>query len=61
MRGDVIVLLSYLEAVEIEQLAQRSCGAPSLEALKATLDEALGSRAGGWEPCPQQGLGLDGL
>jgi len=43
MRGDVIVLLSYLEAVEIEQLAQRSCGAPSQEALKATLDEALGS------------------
>jgi len=28
MRGDVIVLLSYLEAVEIEQLAQRSCGYP---------------------------------
>ena len=35
--------------------AQRSCGAPSLEALKARLDGALGSVG------PRQGLGLDNL
>jgi len=41
--------------------AQRSCGAPSLEALTARLDGALGSWAAGWQPCPQHGVGLGGL
>ena len=40
--------------------AQRSCGAPSLEALKAGLDEALGSWAAGWQPCLWHGVGLGG-
>ena len=35
--------------------AQRSCGAPSLEVLKARLDGALGSWTGGGQPCPWQG------
>jgi len=37
--------------------AQRSCGAPSLEALKARLDGALGCWAAGWQPCWCQGVG----
>ena len=39
---------------------QRSCGAPSLEALKARLDGALGSWAAGGQPCPWHGVGLGG-
>ena len=35
-----------------------SCAAPSLEALEARLDGALGSWAGGWKPYPQHRLGL---
>jgi len=39
------------------QAAQRSCSAPSLEALKARLDEALGSWAGGGgPPCSWEGI-----
>ena len=41
--------------------AQRSCGAPSLEALKAKLDGALGSWAARGQPCPWHGVGLGGL
>jgi len=41
--------------------AQRSCGAPSLEALKARLDGGLGSWAAGWQPCPWHGVGLGRL
>jgi len=41
--------------------AQRSCGAPSLEALNARLDGALGSLSWWWQPCPQHGVGTDGL
>jgi len=43
-------------------IAQRSCGAPSLEALKTRLDRALGSLS--WEggsPVHCRVLGLGGL
>ena len=36
---------------------QSSCGAPSLEVLKARLDGALGSWAGWGQPCPWGVLG----
>ena len=39
------------------QAAQRSCGAPSLQALKARLDGALGSLSWWWQPCPRYGVG----
>ena len=41
--------------------AQRSCGAPSLEALKARLEGPWAAWAGGRQPCPRQGVGLGGL
>ena len=41
--------------------AQRSCGAPSLEAFKARLDGVLGSLSWWGQPCPRQGLGGRGL
>lgn len=43
------------------QAAQRSCSAPSLEALKARLDEAPGSWAGGGGGSPAHGKGLSRL
>ena len=39
----------------------RSYGARSLEVLKARLDGALGSLAGGGQPCPWHGVGLGEL
>ena len=51
----------YSEGAEAwEQFAQRSCGAPSLEVLRARLDEALGSLSCKWQPCPWQGVELSG-
>ena len=47
-----------LEGAEaLAQAAQRSCGAPSLQALKARLDGALGSLSSGGQPCPWLGVG----
>ena len=39
----------------LAQLPREAVGAPSLGALKARLDGALGSRAGGGQPCTWQG------
>jgi len=36
-------------------LREAGAGAPSLKALKARLDRALGRISGGWQPCPRQG------
>ena len=41
--------------------AQRSCGAPSLEALKARLDGALGSLSWWGAALPMAGVGVGGL
>ena len=37
------------------KLPREVVDAPSLEAFKARLDVALGSRSSGWQPCMQQG------
>ena len=42
----------------LAQAAQRSCGAPSLEALKARLDGALGSLSWWGAALPTVGIGV---
>ena len=45
----------------LAQAAQRSCGAPSLEARKARLDGALGSLSWWGEALPTAEVGVGGL
>ena len=51
--------ISSLEGQKGPEAAQRSCGAPSLEALKARLDGALGSLSWSGAALPMAGVGTE--